>query len=1110
MNKLIVVIALFFSLSAAAQVDREFWFAFPDITSGDGPAENSIKLCVISFENTTTVHITQPADVQGFTYRLDTTIVLPPNSVQTLDLVSYKGQLETVAELSYPNALPFGVQITADNNISCYYANTSNDSEVYTLKGRNALGIDFLVPMQYEYQSGSYARAYNSFEIVATEDNTEIDIDLLQYTTSPLQTQKVQTVHITLNRGWSYAFASSSNQASGAEHLHNTRIKSNKPIAVNSTDDSVTPGDLVGDQLVPVKASATKTLAGKEFVGVRNSGNIEKVYLFPTEKNTRIWVDEVEQTPFANLGEAKMIDLKLQTSDATYIRSDKPVICFQITSKPSSNELGGGVIPSIACTGSTETVYKSAFNGTVALDVITKTAYISNFSINGQSGILTASDFSPVIANPDYSYARKLLSASDKVVSDNGGVIRITNPVGFFHTGALDYGGSNTVSYGYFSDFREIELTAMTDQDSYITGDALTLNLQNGAALKDIVWTKPDGTQVTGNPLTIPHLTLADAGTYKVTANSMAECTTADAGYVVVNVFQPETQEVSVCKDDNVVLTTRGDTAYTWYDTAQLPDKTQSIIVSPTADKVYRVTNQQLGQNTATNGDFQDGNRVFSSDYLYGGSSSSAVATAGYYSVWKSPYQVNAALRNMYDHTTNSSSDGMMLIANVDSIANRKIWKKKIDVVPNTRYKLSAWFIAPVRTGDAVSLDFAINEQAQGKNILPPLFSQTTSKKENWLQESCYWHSGTRTSVEIAIITNAGNTSGSCICIDDIEFMPYLPVTDTFHVKVIDRLVPVITGDTILCGGSATLDAGVAASAYKWFKENTAAVLSTDRIFTVSAAGNYVVETSNGACAATDTFKVEESEKLQVTLAENRIQICPTEPDFSVNYQIAGDAVYDVIFDGRALAAGFADMLNQPATDGTIVIPLPYNAPAGTYTAQLKFTSTAVCAESTELTLIVTVKMGGDGLLAQKWNDVLAIYNSNYNGGLEFTAYQWYRNGEPIPGETGSYLYLGEGNVFDTSDRYAVQLTLSDGTIITTCDYVPVVKQLAPAIPNPVRPSQQIKLGETPISGKATFYEITGWIHSVQQIRDNYIVAPEKQGIYFLRLDNSMTKIIVR
>jgi hypothetical protein len=1108
MNKFILFIALFSSLNAFAQIDREFWFAFPNITNGDYGADNSIKLCVISFENSATVHITQPAEISGFDYRLDTTVVLPPNSVQTLDLVNYKGQLETNAELSYPSGMPFGIQITSDNNISCYYANTSNDSEIYTLKGRNALGIDFLVPMQFEYNCGSYASdAVNSIEIVATEDNTEIDIEFLQWTTSSLQTTQTQTVHITLNRGWTYSFAAQGK--AGAAHLHNTRIKSNKPIAVNSTDDSVTPGDLVGDQLIPVKANSTKTLAGKEFVGVRNFGNIEKLYLFPTEKNTRVWVDNVEQTPFTNLGEKMVIDLKTQSYDATYIKSDKPVVCFQVTAKQSSSELGGAVIPSIACTGSTETVYKSAFNGTIVLDLITKTAYTSSFLVNGQSGIITASDFGLVQGNPAYSFARKVLSANDAIVSDNGGVIRIGNPTGFFHAGALDYGASNSCSYGYFSDFREIEITAITNQNSYNVGDVLALNLQNGDALKNIVWTKPDGTQVSANPLVLQNLTAADAGTYKVTAASMDECITPEAGFVVVNVFQPETKNVDICEDDNAILTSRGDSTFTWYGAEKLPETTRSIAVSPTVNTVYRVENHQLGQNTTVNGHFQEGNRIFESDYLYGGSNATAVTSGGYYSIWKIAKDVNSVLNRVYDHTTGSSSSGMMLIANLDGVASRKIWKKKVDVIPNTRYKLSAWFITPTMSGTPANLDFSINEQAQGKTIVPP-FTKIVSNPEQWAQDSCFWYSGTRTSVEIAIITNAENIAGTCVCIDDIEFLPYLPVTDAFNVNVIERRQPVISGDTILCNGSATLDAGVAADTYAWFKENENTVLSINRTLTTYTAGNYIVEANNGICVAVDTFTVSEREKLEVAFTDSLIQICPNEPDFSLSYQIAENAVYDLTFDGDALAAGFVNIVNQPAADGIIVVPTPANVPAGDYSARLKFTSTVVCSESPDIPLKVTVKIGPTSLMAQKWNDVLALYNPDYNGELVFTAYQWYKNGNVLDGETDSYLYLGEGNVFDPADRYAVLLTLTDGSTIMTCDFILALKQLSNiAIQNPVRPAQQIKLGEIPVSGTAAFYEITGLVYSVQQIRGNYIIAPEKKGIYFLKIDDSITKIIV-
>ena len=60
---------------------------------------------------------------------------------------------------------------------------------------------------------------------------------------------------------------------------------------------------------------------------------------------------------------------------------------------------------------------------------------------------------------------------------------------------------------------------------------------------------------------------------------------------------------------------------------------------------------------------------------------------------------------------------------------------------------------------------------------------------------------------------------------------------------------------------------------------------------------------------------------------------------------------------------------------------------------------------------------------------MLAVYQ---NRGYQFTAYQWYRNGEPI-GDNSSILYLGEGIPFNQGDVVFVVLTDQSGMTLPSC-----------------------------------------------------------------------------
>ena len=77
--------------------------------------------------------------------------------------------------------LNYGIRITATASISAYYELASaNNPEIFPLKGNVSKGLDFIIPAQTRYNNQTYAvfPAHNGFAIVATEDNTTINIDL--------------------------------------------------------------------------------------------------------------------------------------------------------------------------------------------------------------------------------------------------------------------------------------------------------------------------------------------------------------------------------------------------------------------------------------------------------------------------------------------------------------------------------------------------------------------------------------------------------------------------------------------------------------------------------------------------------------------------------------------------------------------------------------------------------------------------------------------------------------------------------------------------------------------------------------------------------------------
>ena len=71
-------------------------------------------------------------------------------------------------------------------------------------------------------------------------------------------------------------------------------------------------------------------------------------------------------------------------------------------------------------------------------------------------------------------------------------------------------------------------------------------------------------------------------------------------------------------------------------------------------------------------------------------------------------------------------------------------------------------------------------------------------------------------------------------------------------------------------------------------------------------------------------------------------------------------------------------------------------------------------------------------VVVAKFNDVLAILNDRYNGGYQFSSYQWFADGEMIEGATGSNYY--NPDMTDTVE-YSVLVSLLDGTELWICPF---------------------------------------------------------------------------
>lgn len=136
-------------------------------------------------------------------------------------------------------------------------------------------------------------------------------------------------------------------------------------------------------------------------------------------------------------------------------------------------------------------------------------------------------------------------------------------------------------------------------------------------------------------------------------------------------------------------------------------------------------------------------------------------------------------------------------------------------------------------------------------------------------------------------------------------------------------------------------------------------------------------------------------------------------------------------------------------------------------------------------------------VVGQRWNDVLAVKNERYNGGYTFTAFQWYKNGAALAGETHSYLY----QPLDMNATYYVDLTRTDGTTIPTCPIQPIYHEDISDFPTLVDAGKQAPI-RLAYSATLWLYTVTGQLCEMITLPpgENIITIPPQTGIYTMKV----------
>ena len=299
-------------------------------------------------------------------------------------------------------------------------------------------------------------------------------------------------------------------------------------------------------------------------------------------------------------------------------------------------------------------------------------------------------------------------------------------------------------------------------------------------------------------------------------------------------------------------------------------------------------------------------------------------------------------------------------------------------------------------------------------------------------------------------------------------------------------------------------------------------------VYTETGAYEKLLYTKKG-CDSVVILNLEVINPLGISLDNSKKIICADESALNIGFNfidsLRSPTEYSIVFDSLAVQCGFVnqDDLEIDAINEILTISLPENCRPNSYTATLTFNDSISYCGDFSVPIDFDVYYSSS-IMESKFDNVITILDGEHNGGYEFISYQWYKNNQPIEGETDSYIYLGEGATFENGDCYYLVLKrLDDGVVTRTCEYcfgdktaIEDVSVSDMNISATLLDKGQVILIENLDKGYVNIYSLTGQLMDSHEITSDFeeVVAPKVSGFYLLEIKaddrNYVYKIWVR
>ena len=598
---LLVFSVLSFVMGAFAQVDYEFWFAAPYGNIDHAPqwpdgypykvGGRPIYLRLATQDADADVTVTLPA--LGITIA---NLSIEANGTASVDLTPFIDNIQCSKEGNVKEDK--GIYIRSNALITAYYEIASVlNTDIFSLKGQNALGKEFYTPFQNKMSNDTYHNkgmgeeqptsdypnaggvndnhisdsAFSYIVIVATQDNTTVNITP---TANCVGITAGSTKSVKLDRGQTYVVRAKGQDINS--RLSGTHIVSTKPIAVTIGEDSAYPDyytksgdceDYIGDRIVPAAVTGRDYVIfqGKGFKSSAQGGNQgndfkEIATITATKDNTVVSVNGAQYGP--TLSKGQTISIEIEENDLyTFIHATNPVYAFQVSGYQC--EVAGAILPSIEmCTGS----YKMGFVRTYGsqndqefyMNLMVKGDGEHDFLLNGaKSDVIENATFEQV-DGMDWKVARIYFSQYDLPE----GAYFLQNTTSLFHMGMMnstshDWGDGQGYRlmgsmYGYFSRFTDNNPSSIivNNNDTIITvtrNTKVSLLADGGYKFNWVgyMWDGYDWAEMDSpyylNKTNVenPYAVIDPVGVYKYTATITTACYGDVERSVIIRVVEP-------------------------------------------------------------------------------------------------------------------------------------------------------------------------------------------------------------------------------------------------------------------------------------------------------------------------------------------------------------------------------------------------------------------------------------------------------------------------------------------------------------------------------------------------------------------------------------------